>query len=524
MEITSFHISYCSEKTDSLKILINSAKDNEKAKLYLALSVAYFNKDSLNLSLEHARNAEEIALMLQDEIIMNNINNQLGYIFLSWDDYEKAMKYFMKSLSGSQKLNDENSILGAYHGLGRTYTRLKEFDLARESLENALRFAERGDMTRGKAIMNNALGNLYQELKNYEKALEHFNMFYVLAQEIGDETSVAYGLNNLGQVYNLLGDYNKASYYLKLALKQSTEINNAQAQAASLGNLGEVYSKLGNYDLAISYINKSIEISKKQGFRLFTSDNYRLLSETYSRMGDFKQALENYIKYNNLNDSIFSDEKQAQIHKLKLRFEKEQSERKIKLLEQESRNRGIFLRFSIAASILGLIIILLLINSFRLRVKLHKQEKDKLDDTINQRNRELVTLRMDSEQKRQFLNEIESSVEKFDEDEKREINDFVDRLKSKLKSGKVPEKEWNLLKVHFEDVHPDFFKKLLLKHPSLTQYDLKICAYIKINLTTKDIARMLNISNRSVQTARYRIKKKIELPSDYNLFKYIQQF
>ncbi|MFC2101176.1 helix-turn-helix transcriptional regulator, partial [Bacteroidota bacterium] len=105
-----------------------------------------------------------------------------------------------------------------------------------------------------------------------------------------------------------------------------------------------------------------------------------------------------------------------------------------------------------------------------------------------------------------------------------EINDFVDRLKSKLKSGKVPEKEWNLLKVHFEDVHPDFFKKLLLKHPSLTQYDLKLCAYIKINLTTKDIARMLNISNRSVQTARYRIKKKMELPTDYNLFKYIQQF
>ena len=518
-----FRITQADNRIDSLMSLLPGSGIKKQAQIYFHISLIYYNTDSLNMSLQFAKKSEQLASEIHDEELVITIKNQLGYIFLSWDDYDKALSYFLSALTKAQELANDKGLLTAYHGLGRTYTRLKDYELAKESLENALEYARKGKMKRERAIMNNALGNLFQETGEYDKALKHLELFYNISKEIGDKTSVVYALNNIGGVYNMTGKNEMAIRYFQLALKYNENINDAQAQAASLGNLGEVYSKLGKYQLADSCIRQSNIISKQQGFRLFTDDNYKLLSDNYSRSGNYKLALEYYEKYTALKDSIFSDNKQSQIQKLKLKYETEKNERKIKQLEQESRNRGIFLRFTIFTSILGIIVIVLLYIAYRLRLKLHKQEKQKLDQTLDQRNRELVTLRMDSAQKRNFLKEIESSVEEFDEYEKKEINDFVDRLKSKLKSEKLPEEEWNTLKTHFENVHPDFFKKLTLKHPSLSQNELKVCAYIKMNLTTKNIARMLNINIRSVQTARYRIKKKMQLEAEEDLFKYIQQ-
>lgn len=97
----------------------------------------------------------------------------------------------------------------------------------------------------------------------------------------------------------------------------------------------------------------------------------------------------------------------------------------------------------------------------------------------------------------------------------------VRRLNKLLNSYFLPERDWEITKKHFEAVHKNFFTNLKKKFPNLTQNELRHCAYIRINYTTKEIARILNVAPSSVQKARLRLKKKLKLQSHQDLYLFI---
>ncbi|MCK7590690.1 LuxR C-terminal-related transcriptional regulator [Subsaxibacter sp. CAU 1640] len=104
-------------------------------------------------------------------------------------------------------------------------------------------------------------------------------------------------------------------------------------------------------------------------------------------------------------------------------------------------------------------------------------------------------------------------------------NPFSYKKILKKVDGSIGQKdEWEVFEYNFNQVHEEFFNGLKKKFPQLTHKDLKICAYIKMNLTTKEIAPLLNISPRGVETQRYRLKRKLDLESDKNLTDYLVNF
>jgi len=78
--------------------------------------------------------------------------------------------------------------------------------------------------------------------------------------------------------------------------------------------------------------------------------------------------------------------------------------------------------------------------------------------------------------------------------------------------------------MYFNEVDKDFIQSLVQKHPSLTSNDLRICSLIRLNLNTKEIASLLNISIRGAEQSRYRLKKRLGLEKEDNLIKYITNF
>ncbi|WP_027137592.1 helix-turn-helix and ligand-binding sensor domain-containing protein [Gaetbulibacter saemankumensis] len=86
------------------------------------------------------------------------------------------------------------------------------------------------------------------------------------------------------------------------------------------------------------------------------------------------------------------------------------------------------------------------------------------------------------------------------------------------------EDEWELFEYNFNQVHEEFFKQLKSQFPKLTHKDLKICAYIKMNLLSKEIAPLMNISIRGLETHRYRLKKKLDLENDQSLGDFLRNF
>ena len=98
------------------------------------------------------------------------------------------------------------------------------------------------------------------------------------------------------------------------------------------------------------------------------------------------------------------------------------------------------------------------------------------------------------------------------------------RLLRKIDNSIAHEDEWELFEHNFNQVHEEFFNQLKVNHPKLTHKDLKICAYIKMNLLTKEIAPLMNVSIRGLETHRYRLKRKLNLENDKSLNDYLRNF
>ena len=143
-----------------------------------------------------------------------------------------------------------------------------------------------------------------------------------------------------------------------------------------------------------------------------------------------------------------------------------------------------------------------------------KLNNDKLRNDIDSKNRELATSTMNIIKKNEFLNTVKSELAKHGNVNIAKVVKIIDQNLNNTD-------DWKMFQEAFNNADKDFLKKVKEKHPSLTPNDLRLCAYLRLNLSSKEIAPLLNISPRSVEVKRYRLRKKMELPHDANLTNYI---
>ncbi len=140
---------------------------------------------------------------------------------------------------------------------------------------------------------------------------------------------------------------------------------------------------------------------------------------------------------------------------------------------------------------------------------------DKLRDEIKYRNNELAVSTMGMLRKNEALTEISNAVKRMTQSPE------VKSLKKLVDKNLTNKQEWISFEEAFNNADKDFFKKIKTRHPSLTTGDLRLCTYLRLNLSSKEIAPLLNISPRSVEIKRYRLRKKMELSKDDSLTDYI---
>lgn len=152
-------------------------------------------------------------------------------------------------------------------------------------------------------------------------------------------------------------------------------------------------------------------------------------------------------------------------------------------------------------------------------------QKEKLEAEITFKNKELGLSTMHLLQKNEAINKIKSELTKITKKiNDPEIKKEIKSLASILSDDERLDDDWDSFAQNFDTVHNDFITKLKAKFPQLTPSDLKLCAYLKLNLTTKDIAPLLNISVRGVEISRYRLRKKLDLSNDVNLNDFMMHF
>jgi AraC family chitin signaling transcriptional activator len=146
--------------------------------------------------------------------------------------------------------------------------------------------------------------------------------------------------------------------------------------------------------------------------------------------------------------------------------------------------------------------------------KIIKLNNDKLRNDIESKNRELATSTMSIIKKNEFLNSIKNELS---EGKEKSISKVVKIIDKNLNNTD----DWKMFQEAFNNADKKFLDKVKDKHPDLTPNDLRLCAYLRLNLSSKEIAPLLNISPRSVEVKRYRLRKKMDLEHNANLTNYI---
>ncbi|MCF4100796.1 histidine kinase [Gillisia sp. M10.2A] len=146
--------------------------------------------------------------------------------------------------------------------------------------------------------------------------------------------------------------------------------------------------------------------------------------------------------------------------------------------------------------------------------KIIKLQNEQLEKDMAGKNRELAASAMSLIKKNEFLISIKEILKLSESTKAKAVIKTIDK--------DISEKDnWNFFKKAFNNADKDFFKKVKAIHPDLTSNDLKLCAYLRLNLSSKEIAPLLNISVKSVEIKRYRLRKKMDLDRDVNLTDYI---
>ncbi len=150
---------------------------------------------------------------------------------------------------------------------------------------------------------------------------------------------------------------------------------------------------------------------------------------------------------------------------------------------------------------------------------------EKLQGEISHKNMQLADSTLSIIKKNEVLIEIKGLLEKQKEElGVRYPTRYLQRLTTLIDKNISNDNDWEIFEALFDQAHENFFKRLKQSFPDLTQSDLKLCAYLKLNLTSKEIAPLLNITIRGVEIRRYRLRKRLALTSDENLVAFIMQF
>lgn len=162
--------------------------------------------------------------------------------------------------------------------------------------------------------------------------------------------------------------------------------------------------------------------------------------------------------------------------------------------------------------------------TYQHQLQMEKAEKEMIQLKNEKLEAELASAAMNLVQKKEFLLKIKDEISKLNKAGKENID--ATELKKILRSLTAEDKldeEWDLFTLHFNKVHGNFLNNLQNKYPTLKAHELKLCAYLRMALSSKEIAQLMSISVRGVEISRYRLRKKLQVPAKEDLFQFLLQ-
>lgn len=149
--------------------------------------------------------------------------------------------------------------------------------------------------------------------------------------------------------------------------------------------------------------------------------------------------------------------------------------------------------------------------------------KERLQTELNLKDRELVSFLLQLSQNNELLTNVSNLLKNINTDNSENAKNQIDKLLNLLETNSKRTLDWTMIENQIEKLHPGFLNKLLIKHTSISNKDKKLCTYLRLGLSSKEVSGLLNITPKSVEIARVRLRRKLNLSSSIRLVKYLSQ-
>jgi len=548
------------QPSDSLLYIVKNDKNPEN-RINALLKLSDQEGSDHEKALTYVNQALELAKQEGNERDELNALIRLSQIYYSQSNYKESIETALKGKALAQKLDLKPQMAILLDGIGLIYYNLGDKKECAANYFSSLKIAEQLGNKELICKTLSRIGLLYNDQKEYDKALEYFLKSQKISKELNDNVGLAVNLNNLGNVYYQKGDYKKSLYYLKEALKISKMIGNEWLEATNYVNFGKAYLKLKNYLLAMQYLNQALEIfdrikdltkasscrlniaeayiatgkyqladekinevlsiSKQQGLKDFIYQSYKLFHELSLHQHDTSEAYKYTILENQWKDSLALGENKRNLARMELQYHFEKQEQ---LDKAEQAKRSILNTAIIITLALSIIIILLILNQLRLKAKKSKLEKEGLEKELDFKKKELTLNVMSLMKKTEMLTDLYNKIVQFEKEATHdETRQALKRVSKELQKTSEDDtlKEFSL---RFKEVHKDFYDTLLRQFPDLSPSDLKLCAFLRLNMTTKEISELTGQRLNTLENARYRLRLKLGITnSEVNLVTFLAQ-
>lgn len=470
----------------------------------------------------------------------------IGVSHWSRGDYLNALTHLFESQNFYKASKDLLGEANSTMNIGMVYADQKDFGRALENYQYANQLFEKLGKRDRIGTAFDKIGTVYLEKGDLDKAFDYLHRGLEIHQENKFLFGVMEACNRLGLLYKERGEYNMAMEYLKRSRAISLAHNDNEHITKNNENIASVFIKLGLMDSAKYYLDEAYPIAVTGQYHKWLRDILKDYRDIFVSKKDYEKAFLYGEHYEKLKDSIFSEEKRSQITNLQFEHQMAQQqqalklhEKQIVLLQQEKRLER-FLIFGLAGGIIALLGGgVYFIRQQRIRYRQNqgiaerkrklatielenaKLREDELKKSLDFKNKELTSYTINFIQKNELIESIRQQLDGLKKiipaEELKGINTLI------RKSASV-DNDWEDFKRTFENVHHNFFAKLLDQYPDLTAAELRLCALICLNLSIKEMASLLGISADSVKTARYRLRKRFNLGQHQNLTDFVIGF
>lgn len=500
----------------------------------------YVIYDSLHKAMEYYNLANKYFQEIDKDFDYAQILMIKGNIFLSQSNYSKALMNYQNSLKISEENNYDEILPHLYNNIGLIYIHLGENQKALDYLTKAYKGFNLISLKNNIAHVLSNIAAIHRSESNDSLALTYYNESLLIFLETNNLADASLVIIDLGNYEFSKGNYEKALEYYQDAFEKVSNNNNEYMGPKSrllvmiYGSMGQAHSRMGNIEKAISYFEKTKELAYKNDYVNWIETSALELSKIYEDKGDFAKSLKYFKIYEQYGDTLLNENNIKRITQLEMQFEfdkrMQEGEIKAALKEAKQKRKEIVYFLIITLGVfVSVLTILMYLNQRGKTAKIElkrqnlKLKHEKLQQKLDHRNKELATNVMYLLSKNEFITSTAEKLTKakmnFKKENQKLIQDIIRDLL--LNSSKDI---WKEFEVRFQEVHSDFYDNLNSKFPDLTPNEKKICAFLRLNMSTKDISSITYQSLRSINMARFRLRKKMNLDTDENLVSFLSHF